>query len=191
MAIEEVLAWSRAIERPLIALLCGMSIAMGYQLFKIGIAGDQKGSIEVAQWKVSLDRVGPGIFFALFGMIGLCVETVHSFTSGVTTSTEAKNTSYAGPTENMLRLSDVRALNRVIDPPRSGEDIDAVVLAGIVRQDRPFYQDLRQIILKAVFTPEDLQLWQEKKNDYRLGAITDDMLKKRLARIEPYMEGAE
>jgi hypothetical protein len=60
-----ILAISRAIERPLITLICGMSIFLGYRLFQLGINQAQKGAIGVAGWKVQLDKVGPGIFFCL------------------------------------------------------------------------------------------------------------------------------
>lgn len=58
---------SRTIERILIVLFGGLSIVLGWNLFRAGVVADQRADLEGASFTVRLIRVGPGVFFALFG----------------------------------------------------------------------------------------------------------------------------
>ena len=55
------------IERVLIAFVGLASITFGYFLFLKGVVVDQAAEIERQSWKVKLQKVGPGVFFAGFG----------------------------------------------------------------------------------------------------------------------------
>lgn len=58
---------ARCIERILTTLFGGMSIFLGWNLFRVGIVDPQAGKLSGLGVGVTLQRVGPGVFFALFG----------------------------------------------------------------------------------------------------------------------------
>jgi hypothetical protein len=62
-----VLVWARAIERVFVCLFAGMSLVLGWNLFRVGILDPQSAQLDTKTWKLKLARVGPGVFFALFG----------------------------------------------------------------------------------------------------------------------------
>lgn len=57
----------RGIERIIIVLFGGMSILLGWHLFVRNIESLQSGKFEAGGIKINLQKVGPGIFFSLFG----------------------------------------------------------------------------------------------------------------------------
>lgn len=61
----------RGIERLLIVIAASMAMWFGYNLFIKGIDKDQKGQLTGNGWKVKMQSVGPGVFFALFGSVVL------------------------------------------------------------------------------------------------------------------------
>ena len=58
---------TRAAERLLVVVGGLLGIYFGYRLFTKGVVVDQAASGEFRSFKLSLGRVGPGVFFALFG----------------------------------------------------------------------------------------------------------------------------
>jgi hypothetical protein len=67
----EIVTISRCIERILAVLIYGCSLGFGWNLFRVGIVNEQQAEISSGGWKIALRKVGPGIFFALFGVVGL------------------------------------------------------------------------------------------------------------------------
>lgn len=63
----------RAFERLLIVFFAGTSIFLGWHLFKIGVVSPQSGELSGKGFKLSLQKVGPGVFFSAFGAIVLSV----------------------------------------------------------------------------------------------------------------------
>jgi len=70
MANLEILLWARAIERLLTVLFSGVSLVLGWNLFKVGIVQDQQAEFANKTFTVKLQKVGPGVFFALFSIVG-------------------------------------------------------------------------------------------------------------------------
>ena len=72
MTIEELISdfirW-RGVERLMAMAIGALSIAFGYHLFRIGVVSSQEGVIEKGNFKLHLVKVGPGVFFSLFGAI--------------------------------------------------------------------------------------------------------------------------
>jgi hypothetical protein len=66
----EILLWARAIERILTVLFSGVSLVLGWNLFKVGIVQDQQAEFANKSFTVKLQKVGPGVFFALFSIVG-------------------------------------------------------------------------------------------------------------------------
>jgi hypothetical protein len=67
MSIEETLTLGRVLERLLICIFAGVSLGFGWNLFRVGVVGQQTADLSAMGWRVTLKRVGPGIFFAIFG----------------------------------------------------------------------------------------------------------------------------
>lgn len=67
----------RAFERLLIVAFGGTSIILGWHLFKIGVVSPQSGIFSGKGFKFSLQKVGPGIFFSLFGTVVLSISLMH------------------------------------------------------------------------------------------------------------------
>jgi hypothetical protein len=63
----------RGLERLLICLFAGVSLVLGWDLFRRGLEVDQRAELSLKDFKVRLQRVGPGVFFALFGAVVLAV----------------------------------------------------------------------------------------------------------------------
>jgi hypothetical protein len=104
-----------------------MSVFLGYKLFQLGIVQAQKGTVGIAGWKVQFVKVGPGIFFALFGMIGLVVAMSNSFTGTHETDGETVTISRSKFSEDQSSLS----LERFLDPDGTGmrnpERVQAII----------------------------------------------------------------
>jgi hypothetical protein len=67
MDVNEIATLMRGFERVAIVFVSGIAIYMGAKLFLKGVVTEQSAEIEGAGWKLKLIKVGPGIFFALFG----------------------------------------------------------------------------------------------------------------------------
>jgi hypothetical protein len=184
MTESEVLAISRAVERPIIVAICGMSIYLGYRLFYLGIVEYQKAKVDAYGWKVALDKVGPGIFFALFGMIGLAVSSTHGFRFS---DNGSQVSSLSSEDANMVR-AEVRALNAAIDPRLSEGTTSCEPLIGDLKAGRPYLMTLRQQLLETVFSQDDLNDWKKNKDLLHAGQIRDRARAARLMKISSYLE---
>jgi hypothetical protein len=74
MPTNEILAIGRVAERLVICVLAGASLTYGWNLFRIGVLSDQSAEFTALGWRASLKRVGPGVFFALFGAAILSIS---------------------------------------------------------------------------------------------------------------------
>ena len=80
----------RVLERLLVVLFAGLSVYLGYRLFlQIPDFRDSSGEVKLPSLNlmVTFSRVGPGIFFAVFGVAVLVASYVH----GVTIEPPPKN----------------------------------------------------------------------------------------------------
>lgn len=80
----------RVLERLLVVLFAGLSVYLGYRLFlQIPDFRDSSGEVKMPSLNLSVtfSRVGPGIFFAVFGVAVLVASYVH----GVTIEPPPKN----------------------------------------------------------------------------------------------------
>lgn len=64
--IVEVIRW-RSLEKILSILVGGASIIAGWHLFLRGVIQEQSAELETQSATIRLQKVGPGVFFALFG----------------------------------------------------------------------------------------------------------------------------
>jgi hypothetical protein len=70
----------RAAERLLIVAFAGLSLWMGWQLFlRLNVEPNQQAELSYKDFLIRLQRVGPGVFFALFGVVVLSVSVASPF----------------------------------------------------------------------------------------------------------------
>jgi hypothetical protein len=100
----------RFIERILVVLIGGASIYFGYRLFSsVPGQSDGKGTFKFPMHtSVILTKVGPGVFFALFGTVAICIALLQP---QVTTLPDGSKVSYAG---EVMAASNARADGRAL-----------------------------------------------------------------------------
>ena len=113
----------RFIERLAVVLLGGMAIYLGYRLFQLVPESKDSSGRVVLPWNVSIvmTRVGPGVFFALFGVaaVGLALlRPLQIDGTDASRSGESRRVSYAGeggPEDPGNRIDDRRLLKKEIN----------------------------------------------------------------------------
>ena len=111
--MHDFLTYARGIERLLEASSGLVAIFLGWNLFKVGIVTDQAAEFGMATVKLSLHKVGPGAFFALFGAVILLYGIISPLKTTDGDPGHPGQTSYAVSADGQLRL-DARALNTAI-----------------------------------------------------------------------------
>jgi hypothetical protein len=104
------------VERMAIVFSAFVSIYFGWNLFRSNIYVDQEGNLSMGEWKVELKRVGPGIFFSLFGSAVLIAAFVHPMnfsTNGAAGAQPPISLSGFLPTAEADQLRLFRAVNTV------------------------------------------------------------------------------
>ena len=113
-----VLMWGRTVERLLIILFSGLSMVLGWNLFSVRLLKDQTAEFSTKDWKIRLERVGPGVFFALFGAAGFIFAVSHplNIKEGVyaprSEATQGLEANWLGGGKDALR-GELRAINTV------------------------------------------------------------------------------
>ena len=116
------------LERLLVVGFGGMSIYLGYKLFfHLPHQTDQKGEIELPGMKVVLSRVGPGVFFLVFGAF-ILITNLHQGIETRSTGTVYNDTSLAeGVSLADTSSSEVRHFAGAIPVPlESAEAADGI-----------------------------------------------------------------
>ncbi|KAA3641165.1 MAG: hypothetical protein DWP92_01695 [Armatimonadetes bacterium] len=79
---EVIFAVGRVSERLLITVAGGMSLVMGWSLYKKGVLDTQEAELTKGTFSLKLTKVGPGVFFAIFGCAILVAGLRSPLTSG-------------------------------------------------------------------------------------------------------------
>jgi hypothetical protein len=74
VSTEQIFALGRVIERLLICTIGGVSLVLGWNLFRVGVVTQQAAELSAKGWRLNLKRVGPGVFFAVFGAVVLSLS---------------------------------------------------------------------------------------------------------------------
>jgi hypothetical protein len=125
-------------------------------------------------------------------MIGLTVSIVHNFTFQETSSdgSAPKNiqmSSLQGAVgKNQIR-AEVRAMNVAISPDFSGDPANCEPLNGDLKNNNPYLLQIRRELMAKVFTPDELNDWDQNKDLLKNGAAMDQARKDKLLEISSYM----
>ncbi|MBY6006551.1 hypothetical protein KUV62_21690 [Salipiger bermudensis] len=172
MTENEILVLGRVLERLIIVLAAGASIWMGWRLFyRVADRADHEAELSWKELRVQLQRVGPGAFFALFGVVVLVTALLRPLTFTIAGAAEAEaatSTSYNVPRALRADLDEhLRALNTLIvvgrtprDVPIAGRDRALLVRAA----ERAV--DLKVELLRLRFGEEDFRTWAEFSEAY-------------------------
>jgi hypothetical protein len=159
-----VLAISRAVERLIADSMFGVSLILGWNLFRVGILHDQTAEASGKGWKIRLQKVGPGVFFALFGAAGLIVALQRPL--DIKMSSEGGSIGYSVSSatgENGDVLEYVKALTTaeslgMRDNGTHSAEKDALLKA------KPILEQHRQFILRA-YWKDKYDWYMEVKSD--------------------------
>jgi hypothetical protein len=154
LELGETTEWGRALERLLVVLFGGLAMYYGFKLFSMVSSHEGELSAKGSTWQFKMVRVGPGVFFGLFGTVIVTYALVQS------------------PT--ILRKSDgtteVRGGTPAVDASRSSEIGTLRAIATIKAftasaGEKPTAKQL-EVLRRAV---EDLELVQAKVIDAQFG----------------------
>jgi hypothetical protein len=116
---ELVVESLRLAERILIAAGGILSVYLGYKLFYVSSLKEGSGSLKSSLFDVSLTKVGPGIFFALFGsfvMVTSLNASVSYQSTRTAEPTTSSNTQLVEASAKLLQVIDLTT-NKLPDSP--------------------------------------------------------------------------
>jgi hypothetical protein len=195
----------RGFERLIIELFAGASLFLGWHLFSIGKVAKQTGEFAFKDWHISLQRVGPGIFFALFGasilIIGLFkpLEIHDASQSPTLLSNNSKNEqdegrinmSYLG--NNGMSLKSVQAINTVEEISKSfayqiKPATDGELHAKAIKQ----LQAVRKQLMEEVFGKKIIEDWERHGEQYLIDPNNVPVdLRAKFNEIRPWTESIQ
>ena len=144
----------RLAERLIVVLCGGLSLTFGWHLFKIGVINDQNAEFSRGGFRIHLRKVGPGVFFALFGAVLLGVSLYRPLiVSDAAVVSEDPNTmetrvSYFSKENERGMLQHVKALN---------SQIHIITDEGLKRLARPEGRADRNQLLETMVTIRHLR----------------------------------
>jgi hypothetical protein len=160
----------RGFERLIIVLAAALSVWLGYRLFSLVVADRGSFDGKFGEWQIKLQRIAPGVFFALFGAAILAFALNVPFEYKPGTRNDSKGTgavvgwSYSAgavPPSEQMRLTNVMTqitvLSRILDKNvREGkfsqEDLD------MIRITAPALLSYRDSMVDQAFGPG----WKQK-----------------------------
>lgn len=166
--INLLLALCRGVERLLIiggGLAC---ITLGYRLFLKAIVDAGELVAEGAGYKLQMQRIGPGVFFALFGAFVLSYSLARPLSFA--TAPTAPSTTYYGQ-DSQVRAGDaeqeryrrIRAITEMIHyaERRTFPDVADRAAEGLFQQQIADLRNLRRILLEQEFGAENVKQYME------------------------------
>ena len=177
-----IIMWGRVIERMFIVLFSGVSLVLGWHLFIKGVIPDQEAEGGFGDWKITLRRVGPGVFFALFGSIIFAFSLSHPLEIGKdsvtisnlpgpggndpTKAQQIPRIKYFWEDEKGLRRS-IRAINTFLTPrPADMVNPGGPVTAQDIEQAQSELQSMRYLLMLTKFNSGSLEAWSKYGSGY-------------------------
>jgi hypothetical protein len=163
MEIDVVLAFGRAAERIIIIFFCGMSLWFGWKLFyRATDTADHSGDLTWKSFAFRFQKVGPGVFFALFGAVVLAIalRSPVEIKSASKDGKDGGSVSYLGDSgDGMAQLVAMNVAARIASLPKSAPIAEADRAALSAAKDE--YQVIRLALVKQIAGPEDYYIWQQ------------------------------
>lgn len=198
MSTEQIFALGRVIERLVICTFAGISLALGWNLFRVGVVTQQSADLSAKGWRVNLKRVGPGVFFALFGSAVLALS-LHSplslplrpATDSVSGSQDGKKdeptATYAHETDPEVAKSWVASINTV-EYIATREKLGSQAEQQAMARAKMTLAQLRDALVIRQFGNEFFLEYQayKKKKSVSPGTVTEKE-DRRFAGIEAWM----
>lgn len=171
--IDEIAISGRVIERLIVVISAAISLGFGWHLFKIGIVSAQSANLEGQGFTFNLKKVGPGVFFALFGTTVLALSLINPLELNPSKSPVKKDDESIPPViryaeEDSAKTKEyVKALNTVIDTVSEDtyKDLKPIDLQDIVAANK-ILKDYRAEAMIQRFGSENWNLWKKKGEDY-------------------------
>jgi hypothetical protein len=171
----------RIVERVLVVMFGGLSLVLGWHLFRVGVVDPQIAEIKFKDWKVSLRQIGPGSVFAALGIgvMAVALSRPLQITEGTTlyakppTSAtalaggDARTISYLGTTDELRHL--VRVVNTLarFDPARlQGDSATAAAMKAELARAQADIVVLRDNMLSEMFSRADIAAWRKYQDAY-------------------------
>lgn len=198
--IEQLILF-RGIERLIITLFSGLSLVLGWHLFKIGVLSEQKSEIKAGDIWIKLQKVGPGVFFALFGVVVFVYSLSSPFDFELSKyknelSTEdkfsqvlARGSYLTQDQKKYLELSrsinTIREIYETTATPNFSSSDKQLLSKSISNLERE-----RDVWIATLFGTNSLALWVSKGNDYLISPDSVSQQERRdLNALEPWMSG--
>lgn len=194
-----IFAWGRVIERLFIVGFSGLSMVLGWNLFVRGILVDQEAEGSYKEWKITLRKIGPGVFFALFGCAVLAfslAKPLEVFPGMVYSPVPGKQTELKQPLVKYLEKDSValrraiRALNTVllIEPSKITFDGTPVVAVEYEKAQREF-ELIRYTMLLSQFEAPKIDAWIKYGSQYRINPKDVPVeLRSAVAEVKPWFD---
>jgi hypothetical protein len=201
MSTEQIFALGRVVERLLICVFGGISLALGWNLFRVGVVTQQTAELSAKGWRVNLKRVGPGVFFALFGSavlslslrspLNLPLQLAPDSGSGTVAGQNGKKdegtVSYAHGDDPEVAKNWVASINTVEQSVTKDKFTSSAEQQAVARSEKSLAQ-LRDALVMRQFGAQLFSEYQayKKKKSVSPGAVTeqDD---RRFAGIDSWM----
>ena len=187
----QVVLWGRTVERLLVVLFSGLSLVLGWNLFRVRLLKDQTAEFTSKGWTIRLERVGPGVFFALFGVVGLIFAVAHPLDIGANSKrgaavgaagsevSEGLEINFSGPEKDAAR-NELRAINTIealalpaaLPRPNPGEKEALSRAKGVL--------DMRKAYLLRIEAGDSLARYEKWKKEEE----TDPAAPSRLSKSE-------
>lgn len=171
----------RSIERIIIILIGGLSVYLGWALFKLPIPSDSGAEIKHGQLQIVLRRIGPGVFFALFGTAVTVFSIAHPThfeearksqkppgSQVANDDIESRQWSGAGGGNRDLFKPKVRALNTAIKAigSRGDDNLNRAALNDLAHAEETL-RLIRDELIERQFGSNLVDLWNSKGEDYQ------------------------
>lgn len=193
----------RIVERVLVVMFGGLSLVLGWHLFRVGVVDPQIAEIKFKDWKVSLRQVGPGSVFAALGIgvmavalsrplqvtDGTVVYAPPPTTSAATAMAGNRTISYGAVPEDLRRW--VRVLNTFarLDVDRLQQDsASAAAMKAELGRAQEEIVSIRDTLLLIKFSQTDIAAWQKYHEAYLQDprSVPGDV-RPTLSTLEPWM----
>lgn len=157
-------------ERIIIVIAAFVSIWLGYKLFAIVVSDKSNFEGKIGEWQIKMQRIAPGVFFALFGASVLIFALKAPYNTGTNTSTGQSGVSYnnsmapiANEQDAQIMLSSLTSLKAIIEKPTT---VLAPEDRSFVLQSMPPLDRLRNLLVDRVYGAESVNWYQERYKDY-------------------------